>query len=153
MDRAFRRRIGNSAFIIACGVATVIALCALGFIFWSLFYRGFGGLNLNVFLLDQPASGSVGGLYNGIIGSIIMCGIAMIIAVTIGILAGTWLSEYAGNSRYGKVVRFLNDVLLSAPSILIGLFIWQMLVFHVIGHFSGFAGAVALALLATPIVD
>jgi phosphate transport system permease protein len=81
-----------------------------------------------------------------------LCGLAMVIALTLGILAGTWLAEYAGDSRYGSAVRFINDVLLSAPSILIGLFVWYLLVSNVIGHFSGIAGSVALALLAVPVI-
>ena len=98
-----------------------------------------------------PAPGSRGGLRNAIVGSIMMCALGMVIAVVVGILAGTWLAEYGGDSRYGNVVRFLNDVLLSAPSILVGLFVYELLVapFH---GFSGFAGAVALALLAVPVV-
>ena len=101
--------------------------------------------------MDTPAPGSPGGLRNAIAGSIMMCAMAMVMALTIGVLAGTWLAEYAGQSLYGKVVRFVNDVLLSAPSILIGLFVYTILVapFH---GFSGIAGSVALALLAVPVV-
>jgi phosphate transport system permease protein len=84
-------------------------------------------------------------------GSLMMCGIAMVIAVIVGVLAGTWLAEYGGDTPYGHAVRFLNDVLLSAPSILIGLFVYELLVRPLHG-FSGYAGAVALAFLATPIV-
>jgi phosphate transport system permease protein len=108
-------------------------------------------MNLNIFTMDTPAPGSPGGLRNAIVGSIMLCALAMVIAVTIGVLAGTWLAEYAGDTAYGKVVRFVNDVLLSAPSILVGLAIYELLVapFH---GFSGFAGSVALALLAAPVV-
>ena len=102
--------------------------------------------------MDTPAAGSMGGLRNALIGSLLLCGLAMLIALFVGMLAGTWLAEYAGDSRYGSVVRFLNDVLLSAPSILIGLFVWWAMVAHVIGHFSGWAGAVALALIAVPVI-
>jgi phosphate transport system permease protein len=151
MDRAFFRRIGNVAFIGACGLATIVALGALVLILWSLVTQGVGGLDLKVFTMTQPAPGSEGGLSNAIVGSIVMCGLAMIIALTVGILAGTWLAEYGAGTKYGHVVRFLNDVLLSAPSILIGLFVYELLVapFH---GFSAIAGAVALAFLATPIV-
>jgi phosphate transport system permease protein len=151
IDRAVLRRIGNVAFIGACGVATLVALGALVLILWSLVTQGIGGLDLKVFTMTQPAPGSVGGLSNAIVGSIVMCGLAMVIALTIGVLAGTWLAEYGAGTRYGHVVRFLNDVLLSAPSILIGLFVYELLVapFH---GFSAIAGAVALAFLATPIV-
>jgi phosphate transport system permease protein len=108
-------------------------------------------MNIQVFTMDTPAPGSPGGLRNAILGSLMMCAIAMVLAVVFGVLAGTWLAEYAGDSLYGKVVRFVNDVLLSAPSILIGLFVYYILVqpFH---GFSGIAGAVSLALLAAPVV-
>lgn len=151
MDRAFLRRIGNVVFIGACGVATLIALGALVLIMWSLVTQGIGGIDLKVFTMTQPAPGSEGGLSNAIVGSLVMCGLAMVIALTVGILAGTWLAEYGAGTKYGHVVRFLNDVLLSAPSILIGLFVYELLVapFH---GFSALAGAVALAFLATPIV-
>jgi phosphate transport system permease protein len=116
-----------------------------------LVIQGIGGLDLQIFTMSQPAPGSPGGLANAITGSLIMCGMAMVISVTVGLLAGTWLSEYGGKTPYGHIVRFLNDVLLSAPSILVGLFVYELLVrpFH---GFSGLAGAVALAFLATPIV-
>jgi phosphate transport system permease protein len=146
-----QRKAANAVFVVLCWVATAIALGALFAILVSLLKEGVGGMNLHVFTMDTPAPGSVGGLRNAIIGSIMMCAMAMLIAVTIGVLAGTWLAEYAGDGAYGKVVRFVNDVLLSAPSILIGLFIYQLLVKPLHG-FSGFAGAVALAFLATPVI-
>lgn len=154
-DRLLRRKIASQAFTVICGIATLIALIALGLILWSLLKQGMGGMNLDVFLKDMPAPDSVGGLRNAIIGSILMCGVGMLIALVVGILAGTWLAEIGGDSPYGHAVRFLNDVLLSAPSILVGLFVYQILVYPgpiSLGHFSGWAGAVALAILATPIV-
>jgi phosphate transport system permease protein len=146
-----RRKAANALFVAFCWAATAIALAALAAILYALVKNGIGGIDLNVFTKDTPATGSVGGLRNAIVGSVMMCAIAMVIAVVIGVLAGTWLAEYAGESRYGKVVRFVNDVLLSAPSILVGLAIYQLLVkpFH---GFSGNAGAAALALLAVPVV-
>ena len=151
MDRTLRRRISNGIFVGACGFATLVALTALVLILWSLISQGIGGIDLNIFTKSQPAPGSVGGLANAITGSLMMCALGMLIAVVIGILAGTWLAEYGGQTPYGHAVRFLNDVLLSAPSILIGLFVYELMVkpFH---GFSGYAGAVALALLAAPIV-
>jgi phosphate transport system permease protein len=149
--RIARRKASNVVFVGFCWLATAVALFALAAILVSLVKEGIGGMNLKVFTMDTPAPGSQGGLRNAIIGSIMMCAIAMVIAVTIGVLAGTWLAEYAGEGKYGKVVRFVNDVLLSAPSILIGLAIYQLLVAPLHG-FSGFAGAVALALLAAPVV-
>ncbi len=146
-----RRKAGNAVFVVLCWVATVIALAALAAILVSLFKEGLGGINLQIFTMDTPAEGSVGGLRNAIVGSIMMCAIAMVVAVVVGMLAGTWLSEYAGDSAYGNTVRFVNDVLLSAPSILIGLFVYGILVKPLHG-FSGFAGSAALALLAAPVV-
>ena len=146
-----RRRITNIVFIGFCWTVTALALIALATILWTLVGRGVGGIKLDVFTMATPAAGSRGGLANAIVGSIMMCGMGMIIALVIGILAGTWLAEYGKGTRYGSVVRFLNDVLLSAPSILVGLFVYQMLVapFH---GFSALAGAVALGLLATPVI-
>lgn len=146
-----RRRVGDLAFKVFCVVVTVLALVALAAIIWSLLAQGLQGMNLAVFTRSTPAPGSPGGLANAIVGSLMMCVLAMLLAVTVGVLAGTWLAEYAGRSAYGSVVRFLNDVLLSAPSILVGLFVYEILVapFH---GFSGFAGSVALALLAVPVI-
>lgn len=153
------RRIGEGVFLTFCWIATLIALVALAAILWSLLQQGIGGflkpggggLDPNIFTKSTPAPGSEGGLLNAILGSLMMCVVAMIGAVIVGFLAGTWLSEYARDSHYGKVVRFLNDVLLSAPSILVGLFIYEIIV-HPLKGFSGFAGAVALALIAAPVI-
>jgi phosphate transport system permease protein len=146
-----RRKVGDAAFKAFCVLVTVLALVALAAIMWSLLAQGLQGMNLAVFTRSTPAPGSPGGLANAIVGSLMMCVLAMVLALTIGVLAGTWLAEYSGRSAYGSVVRFMNDVLLSAPSILVGLFVYEMLVapFH---GFSGFAGSVALALLAVPVI-
>jgi phosphate transport system permease protein len=149
--RSTRRRIGNMIFIGATALATLVALGALLLILWSLLSQGLAGLSPAIFTQDQPAPGSPGGLRNAIVGSLIMCAAGMVIALVVGILAGTWLSEYGGQSRYAQAVRFLNDVLLSAPSILVGLFVYGLLVAPFQG-FSAIAGAVALAFLATPVV-
>ena len=146
-----RRRATNLVFQGFCVLVTVIALVALAAILWSLLSQGLGGLNLDVFTMTTPAPGSRGGLANAIVGSIMMCVMAMVLAVIVGVLAGTWLAEYGGRSAYGSVVRFINDVLLSAPSILVGLFVYEILVAPLKG-FSGFAGSVALALLAAPVI-
>lgn len=149
--RRLRRTFANGLFVVATGVATLIAITALAMILYSLFKQGIGGLDLNVFTKSTPAPGSTGGLLNAIVGSIMMCAAAMVVSLVVGVLAGTWLAEIGGDTPYGHVVRFLNDVLLAAPSILVGLFVYELLVkpFH---GFSGWAGAVALAFLATPIV-
>jgi phosphate transport system permease protein len=149
--RIASRRAGNVVFVAFCSLVTLVALVALALILYSLVVQGVGGLSLDVFTKSTPAAGSPGGLINAIVGSIMMCVLGMVIALLIGVFAGTWLAEYAGNSRYGGAVRFLNDVLLSAPSILVGLFVYEILVAPFKG-FSGLAGAVALALLAAPVI-
>jgi phosphate transport system permease protein len=145
------RRAAEYAFLGFCWAATAVALIALAAILWSLLTQGLGGLNLKVFTMSTPAPGSEGGLLNAILGSLMMCALAMAGAVAVGVLAGTWLSEYAKQSRYGDLVRFMNDVLLSAPSILVGLFVYQLAVRPMHG-FSGYAGALALSLLAMPVI-
>ena len=149
--RVLQRRLANSAFSIGCYLVTAVALAFLAAILWSLVSQGVSGLNLALFTADTPAPGSQGGLRNAILGSLMMCAFAMALALVVGVLAGTWLAEYAGTSRFGAVVRFFNDVLLSAPSILIGLFVYGLLVAPFRGY-SGYAGAVALALLAVPVI-
>lgn len=153
------RRLGEYGFLAFCWIATFVALAFLTAILWSLLSQGIGGFlkpdgggfDPNIFTKSTPAPGSEGGLLNAILGSLMMCVVAMVGAVLVGVLAGTWLSEYARDSRYGKVIRFLNDVLLSAPSILVGLFVYGILVAPM-GGFSGLAGAVALALIAAPVI-
>jgi phosphate transport system permease protein len=149
--RKARRSIANVSFTVFCYLTTLIALTALALIFWTLFSKGFGGLNLNIFTKVTPAAGSVGGLSNAIIGSLVLCTLGMIIAIAVGVMGGTWLAEYGRNSLYAQIVRFVNDILLSAPSVLIGLVIagWLVTPFH---GFSAFAGGVALGLIAVPII-
>jgi phosphate transport system permease protein len=149
--RDTRRKIINYIFIFLATAATLFAIAALLLILASLVTKGIGGLNAAVFTMDQPPPGAEGGLLNAIMGSLIMCLMAMVLALAVGILAGTWLAEYGDGSKLAAVVRFLNDVLLSAPSILVGLFVYEMMVrpFH---GFSALAGATALAFLATPVV-
>jgi phosphate transport system permease protein len=149
--KAAARKLASFVFTGLCALATIIALFFLCMILYSLFKQGIGGMNLHIFTMDTPAPDSDGGLRNVIVGSIEMCGAAMVMALIVGVLAGTWLAEIGGDTPYGHVVRFLNDVLLSAPSILVGLFVYQMVVAPLHGY-SGWAGAIALALLATPIV-
>ena len=145
-----RRKIYNAAFLGLTGIATAIALIALFLILETLVVKGLAGMDAHVFTMAQPAPDEQGGLLNAIIGSLVMCVIGMTIALVVGILAGTWLAEYGDGTKLAGVVRFLNDILISAPSILIGLFVYQLLVrpFH---GFSALAGGVALALLAMPV--
>jgi phosphate transport system permease protein len=150
-DRRGRRKLKAGLFVGFAVVSTAIALVALAAILASLLVEGVGGLNLQVFTLSTPAPGSAGGLANAIVGSLMLCALAMLVSVVVGVLAGTWLAEYSADNWYAKVVRFVNDVLLSAPSILVGLFVYEVVVAPAHG-FSGFAGAIALALLAAPVV-
>ena len=132
-------------------LATIIGLVLLASILLTLVMRGAGGLNLTVFTRITLPPGSGGGLLNAIVGSVIQTAVATVIATPVGLLVGTYLAEYARGSVLGDAVRFVSDILLSAPSILIGLFVYQLLV-QTTGGFSGIAGAVALAVLAIPIV-
>jgi phosphate transport system permease protein len=150
--KSIARKTANVAFVVFCTGTALIAIGALAAILYSLLTHGVGGLNADVFTMSTPAPGSRGGLINAIVGSIMMCVLGMVIALALGILAGTWLAEYGGDSLYAKVVRFLNDVLLSAPSILVGLVVYYVMVANLIHHFSGYAGAVALGLIAAPLV-
>jgi phosphate transport system permease protein len=146
-----RRKGANVAFVAFCLITTAIALSLLTLILFSLLKNGLGGIDGKIFTMSTPAPGNPGGLLNAITGSLMMCAIGMVLGVVVGILSGTWLAEYGGSSAYAKIVRFLNDVLLSAPSILIGLFVYLMMVKPLHG-FSGFAGGVALALIAVPVI-
>jgi phosphate transport system permease protein len=131
--------------------ATVLGLSMLVIILATLIWNGFGGLSLDVFTKNTAPPGVVGGLLNSIVGSIITTVIGLAIGAPLGILAGTYLAEYGHNTRLAVAVRFINDILLSAPSIVVGLFIYELLVVPV-GHFSALAGGVALAVLGAPIM-
>ena len=151
-SRSLGRKAMNGVFVAFCTVATIVALAALAAILYSLLKQGLGGLDLAVFTKTTPAPGSPGGLANAIVGSLMMCALAMLGAVVVGVLAGTWLAEFGGDSWYARLIRFVNDVLLSAPSILVGLFVYEALVKRGIHNFSGYAGSAALSLLALPVV-
>jgi len=132
--------------------ATMFGLGWLVLILGALVGQGVGGLSLDLFTQITPAPGSEGGgLLNSIVGSLIMTGIGVAIGAPLGIMAGTYMAEYGRHSRIASVVRFINDILLSAPSIVIGLFIYQLFVVP-FGHFSALAGGVALAVIMTPVV-
>jgi phosphate transport system permease protein len=140
--------------IIATGLAYAATAFGLGWlvlILGALLWKGFSGLSIAVFTEMTPPPGSAGGLLNAIFGSLVLTFLAVLIGTPIGILAGTYLAEYGRHERLSSVVRFINDILLSAPSIVIGLFIYEVLVAP-IGHFSGFAGGVALAVIVIPVV-
>jgi phosphate transport system permease protein len=150
--RLSRRRKGFNRLVkILCVAATVIGLIFLAAILATLLYLGFGGLHLSVFTTSTKPPGSGGGLLNAIVGSLIQTAIGTAIGTPIGMLVGTYLSEYARASALGNVIRFVSDILLSAPSILIGLFVYEVMVAPA-GGFSGIAGCVALAVIVIPIV-
>ena len=145
------RKRRNIVAATASWAATFIGLCWLALILGVLFREGLGGLSLRVFTEMTPPPGAVGGLLNAIVGSLIMTALAVVIGAPIGLLAGTYMAEYGRHGRLTTIVRFINDILLSAPSIVIGLFIYEVMV-RPMGHFSGIAGAVVLAVLVIPVM-
>lgn len=145
-----RRRRNAIATVLALA-ATAIGLGWLVLILGALLWQGFSGLSLAVFTEMTPPPGAAGGLLNPIVGSLILTVLAVIIGTPIGILAGTYMAEYGRHDLLTTVVRFINDILLSAPSIVVGLFIYEIMVAPM-GHFSGLAGGVALAVLVIPVV-
>jgi len=151
MDRYRWRRMRNTIALVLSVGATVIGLGWLVLILGTLVYEGLGGLSLAVFTEMTPPPGAAGGLLNPIVGSLMLTILAVAIGTPIGILAGTYMAEYGKYARLTVAVRFINDILLSAPSIVIGLFVYEILV-ATIGHFSGWAGAAALALIVIPVV-
>jgi phosphate transport system permease protein len=151
MSLAATRKLRSSIAMGACIASAGIGLLALAFILGALLWNGFSGLNLAVFTQNTPPPGSAGGLLNAIVGSLIMTVLGVAIGAPLGLFAGTYMAEYGKFSRITSVVRFINDILLSAPSIVIGLFVYEITVMQM-GHFSGLAGALALALLVIPVV-
>jgi phosphate transport system permease protein len=147
---AARRRRNLVAVALAIG-ATGFGLLWLVFILAELLWKGFSGLNLSVFTEMTPPPGSAGGLLNPIAGSVILTAIAVAVGTPLGVLAGTYMAEYGRYDKLTMVVRFINDILLSAPSIVIGLFIYEVMVAP-LGHFSGWAGAFSLAVIVVPVV-
>ncbi|ESX68749.1 phosphate ABC transporter permease PstA [Mesorhizobium sp. M0045] len=146
-----RRKARNSVMMALCVVAAGIGLAWLALILGALVYKGTAGLSFAVFTEMTPPPGEAGGLLNAIAGSLLMTIIAVVVGTPIGVLAGTYMAEYGRFSRITTVVRFINDILLSAPSIIIGLFVYELMV-RPMGHFSAIAGAVALAILVIPVV-
>jgi phosphate transport system permease protein len=146
-----RRRRRNAVAMSLSLLATMIGLGWLVLILGALLWQGLSGLSPKVFMEMTPPPGSDGGLLNPIVGSLIMTGLAVLIGTPIGILAGTYMAEYGRYARTTSIVRFINDILLSAPSIIVGLFIYEMAVAPM-GHFSALAGALALAVIVVPVV-
>jgi phosphate transport system permease protein len=145
------RRRRNALAAVASYSATFVGLSWLALILGILFWEGFSGVSLRVFTEMTPPPGAVGGLLNAIVGSLIMTALALLIGAPIGVLAGTYMAEYGRHGRLTTLVRFINDILLSAPSIVVGLFIYEVMV-RPMGHFSGIAGAVVLAVLVIPVM-
>lgn len=149
--RYFRRQATDLIMGGLCVFAAVIGLVMLALILYMLFSRGLAGLSLDVFTKSMSSTGTGGGLANAIVGSLIQVGIGSMIGAPLGMMVGVYLSEVGKDSKFAQLVRFVNDILLSAPSVLIGLFVYQIAVAPFKG-FSGIAGAIALALLAMPVV-
>lgn len=153
MTRRSVRKLVNLLALGLSALATVIGLIFLGAILWTLVKDGVAGMSAAVFTQSTPPPGSTngGGLLNAIYGSFIMTVVGILIGAPIGILAGTYLAEYGRSSMLSSVIRFINDVLLSAPSIIIGLFVYELIVVPM-GNFSAISGAIALAIIAMPVI-
>ncbi|QIJ82209.1 phosphate ABC transporter permease PstA [Methylobacterium sp. NI91] len=146
------RRVADRVLILASTIATLLGIVVLGSILLMLIVEGVKGFSPSLFTAPTPGPGSEGGgIANAILGSLIMTFLGILIATPIGLMAGTYLAEYGRTSKLADIIRFLNDVLLSAPSILIGLFVYTLMV-RPMGTYSGWAGAVALAIIATPVI-
>jgi phosphate transport system permease protein len=146
-----KRRRRNGLMMVLAYMAALFGVGWLVLILGVLLWHGFTGVSLQVFTQMTPPPGGAGGLLNPIVGSLIMTLLAIAIGTPVGILAGTYMAEYGRYARLSSIVRFINDILLSAPSIVIGLFIYEVMVAPM-GHFSGLAGAVALAVIVIPVV-
>ncbi|HEY4264128.1 MAG TPA: phosphate ABC transporter permease PstA [Micropepsaceae bacterium] len=149
--RYLRRRARSGIFLGLSAAATLFGLGWLALILGTLIHEGLSGVDLAIFTQSTPPPGAMGGLLNAIFGSVLMSSFAVAIGTPIGIFAGTYLAEYGRHTRFAFVVRFINDILLSAPSIVLGLFVYDVMVLS-LGHFSAWAGGVALATIVVPVV-
>lgn len=147
-----KRRFFNALTMLLSGLATAFGLFFLTWILWVTFSKGFNALGLHLFTQMTPPPGeTTGGLLNPLVGSLMMCVLAVLMAAPIGIAAGTFLAEYVNHHWVGETIRFVNDILLSAPSIVLGLFVYTLVV-QPSGGFSGWAGAIALGFIVLPVV-
>lgn len=146
-----RRRIFDSIMGGVCTLAAFVGLVFLAWILWTLIQKGVGGLGLHVFTESMKTPGQNGGLANAIVGSLIQVGLGTLFGAPLGMAVGIYLSEVGHKGKFASVVRFVNDILLSAPSVLVGLFVYQIVVVPM-GGFSAIAGSIALALLAMPVI-
>jgi phosphate transport system permease protein len=152
MNLYSRRILTNRIGVALSMTAMAFGLLALLWILWTLFYNGFAALSWDFFTRDTPAPGTEGGgLRNAIVGSLMIVGVTALVSTPIGILAGIYLAEFGATSRFAAVTRFVTDVMLSAPSIVVGLFVYALAV-ATLGGFSGWAGSLALSLIAIPVV-
>ena len=151
LSRARKRKIVDGMALVFAGAATLFGLVWLFWILWTTLQQGIGALDPTLFTQMTPPPGSQGGLLNAFYGSAVMILLAVVVGAPLGVAAGTYLAEHGRYSRLGSIVSFLNDVLLSAPSIVIGLFVYEMVVLSM-GHFSGYAGALALAMILLPVI-
>ncbi len=151
LSRYRSRRVKSSLIMALCWSASLVGIGVLIIILGTLLIKGARGLSSVILVQDTPPPGAAGGLRNAIVGSLIMTSLGVVIGTPIGILAGTYMAEYGRYTRLTVIVRFINDILLSAPSIVIGLFVYTLMV-RPAGHFSAIAGSVALAVLVIPIV-
>lgn len=157
MTRAFnkglvaRRQVINGVILTLSTLATLFGLFWLVWILWTTVSEGASALKPELFTQMTPPPGEDGGMLNAFFGSFVMIAMAVVIGAPVGVLAGVYLAEFARTSRMGAVIRFINDILLSAPSIVIGLFVYELVVRRM-GHFSGFAGGLALAMILLPVI-
>ncbi len=148
----FRRRLLNAVSLVLSGFAALFGIFWLVWILWVTISKGVDAMSLSLFTEMTPPPGQdTGGLKNAIVGSLMLSSLAIVLGAPVGIAAGTFLSEYARGRKIGEVIRFVNDILLSAPSIVLGLFVYTLVV-RPTGSFSGYAGAVAMAFIVLPVV-
>lgn len=146
-----RRSLANKLAMLLAGAAAIFGLFWLIWILWTTVTKGVANLNLDLFTMMTPPPNERGGLLNAFFGSAVISTLAIAIGTPLGVAAGTFLAEYGNHTKLGTVIRFVNDILLSAPSIVLGLFIYALVVVQM-GHFSAFAGAIALAFIALPVI-
>jgi len=152
-DRLYvRRRALNAVALTLSCVAALFGLAFLAWILWTLVAKAAGGIDLALFTRMTPPPMEEGGLLNAFFGSAVMCALAIGMGTPLGVAAGTWLAEYGNARKAGTVVRFVNDILLSAPSIVLGLFVYTLVVMQTGGNFSALAGAISLAFIVLPVV-
>jgi len=150
-NRYFFRRAVNVFNLGMSMLTTLFGLFWLGWLLWTLVSHGISSLNIELFTADTPPPGAQGGMANAMIGSLLLTAVGVLVGTPVGLMAGTWLAEYGREKRLASVIRFVNDILLSAPSIVIGVFVYGVAVAP-FGHFSGWSGGLSLAIIMLPVV-